>query len=69
MSGVICDKRIAARVNIKIYKMDVTPAMMSGLMMVVLSKIHEAKLEMLRMTRMDRVRNEYIRRTARAECS
>ena len=73
MSGVICDRRVPARVKGKVYMVAVRPAMLYGLETVALTKRQEAEMEvaelkMLRfslgVTRMDKIRNEYIRRTA-----
>ena len=67
MSGVICDRRVPARVKGKVYKVAVRPAMVYGLETVALTKIQEAEIEvaelkMLRFSlRMDNIRNEYIR--------
>ncbi|KAK2919151.1 hypothetical protein Q8A73_003522 [Channa argus] len=73
VSGVLCDKRVSARMKGKVFKTVVRPAMLFGLETVALKKRQEAELEvaelkMLRfslgVTRMDRIRNEYIRGTA-----
>ena len=73
MSGVICDRRVPARVKGKVYNVAVRPAMLYGLDTVALTKRQEAEMEvaelkMLRfslgVTRMDKIRNEYIRGTA-----
>ena len=73
MSGVICDRRVPARVKGKVYKVAVKAAMLYGLETVALTKRQEAEMEvaelkMLRfslgVTRMDKIRNEYIRGTA-----
>ena len=73
MSGVICDRRVPARVKRKVYKVAVRPAMLYGLETVALTKRQEAEMEVaelkmlrfsLRVTRMDKIRNEYIRGTA-----
>ena len=73
MSGVICDRRVPARVKGKVYKVAVRPAMLYGLETVALTKRQEAEMEvaelkMLRfslgVTRMDKIRNEYIIGTA-----
>ena len=73
MSGVICDRRVPARVKGKVYKVAVRPAMLYGLETVALTKRQEAEMEvaelkMLRfslwVTRMDTIRNEYIRGTS-----
>ncbi len=73
VSGVICDRRIPARVKGKVYKTVVRPAILYGLEVVALTKRQEKELEVaelkmlqfsLRVTRMDRIRNEHIRGTA-----
>ena len=73
MSGVICDRRVPARVKGKVYRVAMRPAMLYGLETVALTKRQEAEMEvaelkMLRfslgVTRMDKIRNEYIRGTA-----
>ena len=73
MSGVICDRRVSSRVKGKVYRVAVRPAMLYGLETVALTKRQEAEMEvaelkMLRfslgVTRMDKIRNEYIRGTA-----
>ena len=70
---MICDRRVPARVKGKVYKVAVIPAMLYGLETVAPTKIQEADMEVVEMkmirfslgvTRMDRIRNEYIRRTA-----
>ncbi|WP_139267332.1 reverse transcriptase domain-containing protein, partial [Escherichia coli] len=77
VSGVMCDKRVSARMKGKVDKTVVRPAMLSGLETVALRKRQEAELEvaelkMLRfslgVTRMDRIRNEDIRGTAHVRC-
>ena len=73
MPGVVCDGRVPARVKGKVYNVAMTPAMLYGLLTVALKKRQEAEMEvaelkMLRfslgVTRMDKIRNEYIRGTA-----
>ena len=73
MSGVICDRRVSARGKGKVYTVAVRPAMWYGLETVALTKRQEAEmdvaeLKMLRfslgVTRMDKIRNEYIRGAA-----
>ena len=73
MSGVICDRRVPARVKGKVYRVALRPAMLYGLETVALTKRQEAEMEvaelkMLRfslgVTGMDKIRNEYIRGTA-----
>ncbi|MBN3290917.1 LIN1 transcriptase, partial [Polypterus senegalus] len=66
VSGVMCDRRVSARVKGKVYRMVVRPAMLYGMETVELTRKQEtelevAKLKMLRfalgVTRMDRIRN------------
>ena len=73
MSGVVCDRIVPARVKGKVYKVAVRPAMLYGLDTLALTKRQEsemevAELKMLRfslgVTRMYKIRNEYIRGTA-----
>ena len=73
MSGVICDRRVPARVKGTVYKVAVIPAMLYGLKTVALTKRQDTEMEvsestMLRfslgVTRTDKIRNEYIRGTA-----
>ena len=45
MSGVICDRRVPARVKGKVYKVAVRPAMLYGLDTVTLTKRQEAEME------------------------
>ena len=72
VTGVLCDRRVPAKMKGKIYKTVVRPAMLFGLETVALRKRQETELEvaelkMLRfslgVTRMDRIRNEHIRGT------
>ncbi|KAK3506379.1 hypothetical protein QTP70_017251 [Hemibagrus guttatus] len=78
VSGVLCDRKISARIKGKVYRTVVRPAMLYGLETVSLRKRQESELEvaelkMLRfslgVTRLDRIRNEYIRVTAHVECA
>ena len=46
MSGVICDRRVPARVIGKGYKVAVIPAMLYGLETVALTKRQEAEMEL-----------------------
>ena len=73
LSGVICDRRLPARVKAKVYKVAVRPAMLYGLETVALTKRQEVEMEVaalkmlrfaLEVTRMDNIRIEYIRGTA-----
>ena len=70
---MVCDRRVPARVKGKVYNVAMTPAMLYGLSTVALKKRQEAEMEvaelkMLRfslgVTRMDKIRNDYIRGTA-----
>ncbi|KAK3558000.1 hypothetical protein QTP86_005613 [Hemibagrus guttatus] len=70
--GVRCERKISARIKGKVYRTVVRPAMLYGLETVSLRKRQESELEvaelkMLRfslgVTRLDRIRNEYIRGT------
>ena len=72
MSGVMCDRRVPAKMKGKVYKTVVRPAMLFGLETVSLRKRQETELEVAEMkmlrfslgvTRKDRIRNEYIRGT------
>ncbi|XP_051788414.1 uncharacterized protein LOC127529327 [Erpetoichthys calabaricus] len=73
VSGVLCDRQVSARVKGKVYRTVVRPAMLYGLETVALTRKQETELEvaelkMLRLalgvTRMDSIRNEYIRGSA-----
>lgn len=66
VSGVICDRRVPARVKGKVYKVVVRPAMLYSLEAVALTNRQEMELEAaelkmlcfsLGVTRMDRIRN------------
>ncbi|KAK3512182.1 hypothetical protein QTP70_031868, partial [Hemibagrus guttatus] len=73
VSGVLCDQKISARIKGKVYRTVVRPAILYGLETLSLrnrqeSELEVAELKMLRfslgVTRLDRIRNEYIRGTA-----
>ncbi|KAK3546997.1 hypothetical protein QTP86_008421, partial [Hemibagrus guttatus] len=73
VSGVLCDRKISVRIKGKVYRTVVRLAMLYGLETVSLKKRQESELEvaelkMLRfslgVTRLDSIRNEYIRGTA-----
>ncbi|KAK3572560.1 hypothetical protein QTP86_000430 [Hemibagrus guttatus] len=73
VSGVLCDRKISARIKEKVYRTVVRPAMLYGLETMSLKKRQESELEvaelkMLRfslgVTRLDKIRNKYIRGTA-----
>ena len=76
VSGVICDRRLPARVIEKVYSSAVRPAMVYGLETVAVSKkqveeMEVAEMKMLRfamgLMRKDKNRNEYIRITVKVE--
>ncbi|XP_061651845.1 uncharacterized protein LOC133488234, partial [Phyllopteryx taeniolatus] len=77
VSGVLCDRRVSARMKGKVYKTVVRPAMMYGLETVALKRKQEAEMEVAEMkmlrfalgvTRLDKIRNELIRGTAKVRC-
>ena len=74
VSGVICDRRLPARVKGKVYSSVVRPAMVYGLETVVVTKKQVEKMEVaemkmlrfaMRVTRKDKIRNEHIRSTVK----
>ena len=76
VSGVICEKRLPARVKGKVYSSVVRPAMVYGLETVAVTKkqveeMEVAEMKMLKfamgVTRKDKIRNEYIRSTVKIE--
>ena len=76
ISGVICDRRLPARVKRKVYSSVVRPAIMHGLETVAVAKkqveeMEVAEMKMLRfamgVTGKDKIRNEYIRGTVKVE--
>ena len=76
VSGVICDRRLPARVKGKVYSSVVKPAMMYGLETVAVTKkqveeMEFAEMKMLRfamgVTRKNKIRNEHIRSTVKVE--
>ena len=76
VSGVICDKRLPARVKGKMYSSVVRPAMMYGLETVAVTKIQVEEMEVAEMkmlkfamglTRKDKIRNKYIRSIVKIE--
>ena len=76
VSGVICDKRLPARVKGKVYSSVVRPAMVYGHETVAVTKkqveeMEVAEMKMLRfgmgVTRKDKIRNERIRSTVKVE--
>ena len=76
VSGVICDLRLPARVKKKVYSLVVRLTMVYGLETVAVTKkqigeMEVAEMKMLRfimrVTRKDKIRNEYIRGTVKVE--
>ena len=76
VSGVICDRRLPARVKGKVYSSVVRPTIVYGLETVAVTKkqveeMEVAEMKMLRfamgVTRKDKIRNEYIRSTVKVE--
>ena len=76
VSGVICDKRLPARVIGKVYSSVVRPAMVYGFETVAVTKkqveeIEVAEMKMLRfamgVTRKNKIKNEHIRSTVKVE--
>ena len=76
VSGVICDKRLPARVKRKVYNSVVRPAMVYGFETVAVTKkqveeMEVAEMKMLRfamgVTRKDKIRNEHMRSTVKVE--
>ena len=76
VSGVICDRRLPARVKEKVHSSVVRPAMVYGIdiMVVIKKQVEEmeyAEMKMLRfamgVTRKDKIGNEYIRDTFKVE--
>ena len=76
VSGVICDRRLPAKVKGKAYSSVVRPAMVYGLEMVAVTKKQVKKMEVAEMkmlrfamgvTRKDKIKNEYIRGTVKVD--
>ena len=74
VSGIMCDRRISLRVNGKVYKTVIRPAMMYSADMWAVKKAQEKKLDVAEMrmlrwmsgvTKLDRIRNERIRGTTK----
>ena len=70
ITGVVCDRRVPMKLKGKIHKAVVRPALMYGLEAAPIKKTEERKLDVAEMkmlrwmsavTKMDRVRNSYIR--------
>ena len=76
VSGVICDRRLPARIKEKVYNLVVRPVIVYGLETVAVTKkqveeMEVAEMKMLRfamgVTRKDKIRNKYIRGTVKVE--
>ena len=76
VSGVICDRKLSARVKGKVYSSVVRPAMVYVLETVVVTKkqvkeMEVSEMKMLRfamgVARKDKIRNQYIRSTVNVE--
>ena len=76
VSGVICDRRLPARVKKKVYSLVVRPAMVHGLETVAVTKKQVEEMEVAEMkilrfamgvTKKDKIRNEYIRGSVKVE--
>ena len=74
VSGVLCDRKLSAKVKGKMYKSVVRPTMLYGIETVAVTereagKMEVAELKMVRwalgVTRKDKIRNEYVRATAK----
>ena len=74
VSGVLCDRKLSAKVKGKIYKSVVRPAMLYGMETVAVTERQMGKMEIaelkmvkwaLGVTRKDKIRNEYVRGTAK----
>ena len=74
VSGVLCERKLSAKVKGEMYKSVVRPAMLYGMETVAVTerqveKMEVAELKMVRwtfgVTRKDKIRNEYVRGTAK----
>ena len=74
VSGVLCDKKLSAKVKGKMYKSVARPAMLYGMETVTVTgrqmgKIEVAELKIMRwalgVSRKDKIRNEYVRGTTK----
>jgi len=70
-AGIMCDRGVPARVKGKLYKTGVRPAMVYGMETVAVTKKQEKRMEVaemkmlrfsIRKTRLDRIRNEKVRK-------
>ena len=74
VSGVLCGRKLSAKVKGKMYKSVVRPTILYGMEMVAVTerqmgKMEVAELEVMRwalgVTRKDKIRNQYVRGTAK----
>ena len=74
VSGVLCNRKLSARVKRKMYKSVVRPAMLYGMETVAVTEEQVGKMEVaelkvvrwaLGVTRKDKIRNEYVRGTSK----
>ena len=74
VSGVLCDRKLSAKIKGKMYKSVVRPTMLYGMETVAVTerqmgKKEVAELKMVRwalgVTRKDKIRNEYVRGSAK----
>ena len=74
VSGVLCDRKLSARVKGKMYKNVVRPAILHGMETVAVMKRQVGKMEVaelkkvkcaLGVTRKNKIKNEYVRGTAK----
>ena len=74
VSGVLCDKKLLAKVKGKIYKSVVRPAMLYRMETMAVTEIQVGEMEVAELkimrwaigvTRKDKIRNEYVRETAK----
>ena len=74
VSGVLCDRKLSAKVKGKMYKSVVRPTMLYGMETVAVTEIQVGKMEVaelkmvrwaLGVTRKDKIRNKYVKGTAK----
>ena len=74
VSGVLCDRKLSAKVKGEMYKSVVRPTMLYGMETVAVTERQVGKMEVaelkmvrwaLKVTRKDNIRNKYVRGTAK----
>ena len=74
VSGVLCDRKLSAKIKGKMYKSVVRPTMLYGMEKMAMTERQVGEMEVaelkmvrwaLRLTRKDKIRNEYVRGTAK----